>query len=323
MFGVGITVGLTLPISGNAPYTGASVPVSTAENALTRFDLLAMTAEELANVDIAAMNLACAEGLPGFEGIDPTAVLAKLDEWAARVKAQTERHLYRVKDPKYAEHYRNSENFLRAEFLIMVLQEDCGVRYNPDRILTPDFADSRDTFIHGLLDPKQGGTCASMPVLYAAVGRRLGYPIKLVSAREHLFCRWDSPTERFNIDGASNGGWDAKEDAFYHTWPKPITQAEIDRGEYLKSMTPAEELAVFLSARGICEAVNNRLSEGRASLAEAHRLSPQSETYALSLATTFAQRQAPPMRLRGLEQLPPGVIDPTPKLPMPGMPRTR
>ncbi|MFO0861607.1 MAG: hypothetical protein U0570_13735 [Phycisphaerales bacterium] len=139
---------------------------------LNRFGLLAMSPDELARVDIAAINLACADGLPGFEGIDSAAVLAKLDEWAAKVKFETERHLYRVKDPKYAEHYRHSESYLRAEFLIMVLQEDCGVRYNPDRIYTPNFADSRDQFIHGMLDPKCGGTCASMPVLYTAIGRR-------------------------------------------------------------------------------------------------------------------------------------------------------
>ena len=38
---------------------------------------------------------------------------------------------------------------------------------------------------------------ASLPVLYTAVGRHLGYPLKLVSSwgpkANHLFCRWDDP----------------------------------------------------------------------------------------------------------------------------------
>ncbi len=34
-----------------------------------------------------------------------------------------------------------------------------------------------------------GGTCVSMPVLYTAVARRLGYPVKLVLAKGHAFCR--------------------------------------------------------------------------------------------------------------------------------------
>ena len=62
-------------------------------------------------------------------------------------------------------------------------------------------------FIHGIIDGP-GGTCASMPVLYVAVGRRLGYPLKLVEARGHLLLRWDDPLGQrlgtpdvFNVEG--------------------------------------------------------------------------------------------------------------------------
>lgn len=322
LVGLGLFAGRLMPqrvlASATERTTDLARPTApTAERRLTRFDLLAMTPDELAKVDVAEMNLACAEGLPGFEGVDPKAMLAKLDEWAAKVKKNTERHLYRVKDPKYAEHYHNSENYLRAEFLIEVLQEDCGVRYNPDRIDTPNFGDSRDMFIHGMFDPKYGGTCASMPVLYAAVGRRLGYPMKLVGAREHLFCRWDTPTERFNIDGASNGGWSAHPDEHCRTWPKPITQAQIDSGEYLKSMTPAEELSGFLFSRGINEATNSKLIEARADMAEAHRLSPQSSSILGGLATTFRVLQPRvPQNLHANDPVNP--LEPRPGIPIPG-----
>jgi hypothetical protein len=46
-------------------------------------------------------------------------------------------------------------------------------------------------FLHGLTQGR-GGTCLSMPVAYVAVGRRLGYPLKLVTAKGHLFARWES-----------------------------------------------------------------------------------------------------------------------------------
>lgn len=285
---IGVLIGLLVP--HGTPYkasASAPTPAPAPERRLSRFDLLAMTPDELAKVDIADMNLACAEGLPGAEGINRAAALGTLDTWAKHVKEVTERHLYRAKDPKYAEHYHHSENFLRVEILIQVLQEDCGVRYNPDRIYTPRPEDSRDHFLHGLLDPKCGGTCASMPVLYTAVGRRLGYPIKLVAAKQHLFCRWDTPTERFNIEGSSNDGWDAYDDNYYRTWPKPLSQAEIDSGDFLRSMTPMDELAEFLLCRGICEAVNHRLPAARASLAEAHRLCPQSPIHIRSLLTAM------------------------------------
>ena len=45
----------------------------------------------------------------------------------------------------------------------------------------PDFCQPEDVFIHGMIvEGGKGGTCASMPVLYVAVGRRIGLPLYLV-----------------------------------------------------------------------------------------------------------------------------------------------
>lgn len=167
------------------------------------------------------------------------------------MKAETDRHLYRVKDPRYADHYRHSETSFRVELLLQTLQEDLGVRYNPDRVYSPDASDSRDQFIHGAMDKAHGGTCASMPVLYVAVGRRLGYPLKLVMARGHLFCRWDDGKgEKLNIEGTN--GFSSYPDEFYRKWPEPLTESDLAVREYLVSLTPKEELAVFMAARGHC-----------------------------------------------------------------------
>jgi regulator of sirC expression with transglutaminase-like and TPR domain len=83
--------------------------------------------------------------------------------------------------------------------MAVVMYEDFGIRYNPDRIaisgnLDPNdrfFADSRDIFLHGLVGNRRMGTCSSMSVLYAAIGRRLGYPLKLATTKAHLFLRWE------------------------------------------------------------------------------------------------------------------------------------
>jgi hypothetical protein len=209
LLAAGIAVG-ALGLLGVQPFrprlapSGSPAPPPKAM-ATSYYDLLAMTPEELAKVDLALMNLLCAKGLPGVENLDIPGVLKQLDEWGAKVKLETERHLYRVKDPRYAEHYANSEARLRAEFTVQCLQEDCAVRYNPDRIYDPDFRDSRDMFIHGMLPGANGGTCASMPVMDVAIGRRLGYPMKLVLAHSHILCRWDDARDHFNIEGASNG----------------------------------------------------------------------------------------------------------------------
>lgn len=259
------------------------------------YDLLAMSPSELATVDIALMNLLSAKGLPGAENIDIPAILKQLDAWAAKVKFETERHLYRVKDPRYAEHYANSEARLRAEFIVQCLQEDCGVRYNPERIYEPDFRDARDMFLHGMLPDGKGGTCASMPVMYVAIGRRLGYPMKLVQAKEHLFCRWDGGKERFNIEGSSNGNVNYDPDDYYRTWPKPISDAEMASDIFLASLTPTQELANFLHDRGTVLHANGNNIEARAAFAEAHRLEPRSaNTLAALRATCGAVRPRGP-----------------------------
>lgn len=216
----------------------------------TLAELLALSPDQLERVDIGLMNLLCATDLPGSETLDIPAALATLDVWALKVKHNTDRHMYRLTDPRYADHYKRSETYFRASWLLQTLQEECGVRYNPESIYDMDFSDSRDQFIHGLMDPERGGTCASMPVLYTAVGRRLGYPIKLAMTKGHFFCRWDDGEgEHLNIEG-SGEGFTSYPDELYRQWPWGLTDAESESREYLVSLTPAEELAVFMASRG-------------------------------------------------------------------------
>ncbi len=241
--------------------------------AQTLDDLLAMPAEQLSQVDIAEMNLLCAAGLPGAENLNIDHALATLDQWATRVKSETDRHLYRVTDPRYAEHYRHSEAYLRAEMLLQVLQVDLGVKYDMAAAHNFAFNDSRVAFIHGMIPmPGQttadtpGGTCASMPVMYVAVGCRLGYPLKLVTTKGHIFARWDGKDhpnpawrERFNIEG-SGDGFGSYDDDYYKTWPFKVTDHEVRVNRYLVSLTPIETFAEFLAARGHCGRDNGKLA---------------------------------------------------------------
>src|SRR3972149_6366595 len=256
------------------------------------FKNLELLSDELQGQDIAVMNLRCAEGLPGSEQFDIHRCLRTLDQWAKQIRVETERHLYRAHDPRFAKHYRNSEAYLCASMMIQVLQEDCGVHYNKDRIRDVDFTKSQDLFIHGMIGRKNGGTCVSMPVLYTAIARRLGYPVYLVTAKAHLFCRWDDGKERFNIEG-SGEGFSAFDDGHYMNWPKPISEAEVKAGHYLKSLTPGEELAVFLAARGHCLEDNGRTAEARVCYAQALQRQPGSPDFFSFLVQSLGFRQRP------------------------------
>jgi hypothetical protein len=135
------------------------------------------------------------------------------------------------------------------------------------------------------------GTCSSLPVLQVAVGRRLGYPLKLVATKGHLFVRWEDARERFNIEAAGQGV-NRFADDYYRHWPLEITPAEEQAEGYLKSLTPPEELAVFLSIRGMCLREAGRLPEAAEAFAAAVRLAPTCHGYRVMLASLHSSGSA-------------------------------
>lgn len=151
------------------------------------------------------------------------------------------------------------------------------------------------------------GTCSSLPVLYAAVGRRLGYPLKLVTTKAHLFLRWEDGKERFNLE-ATGRGMNRYDDEHFKRWPFPVSEEEIRAEGYLKSLTAAEELAVFLSLRGNCLKESGRTEEAATCYAQAARLAPGSRSYALLLAD--AQQARPRAQLGTVTGT--SVADPNP-----------
>ena len=108
-----------------------------------------------------------------------------------------------------------------------------------------------------------------MPTLRCAIGRRLGYPLFLAHAKEHVFVRWDDPStgERFNFDGTSPG-FTALDDAHYLDHPVPLTTDDLLQfPSYLKNIpTRSQELALMLGERGQCLLFNLRFLESMISL---------------------------------------------------------
>ena len=278
----------------------AAVPPVTSPSYSTLAGLVAMPPEELAKVDVAVVNLLCAEGLPGAEGLEIDHALATLDGWAARVRSETARNLHLFSDDPARFH--GNEGEYRFKMLVTVLQQDLGVAYNParadpDESATSFFADSRDVFLHGLTAPERHlGTCASLPVLYAAVARRLGYPVRLVTARSHLFDRWDpaasSAQSSFNLEGTNRGAGTIHPDDYYLAWPKPISPQQREAEGYLTSLSATGELAVFLDTRGDCLRAAGRWAEAAQAYGNAARLMPKSRVFAAKLADAAGRAHA-------------------------------
>ncbi len=263
-------------------------------------DAIELSLAEIANCDIAELNLCAAHSLPGIDGVDADKLLNRLDEWAYQVRVEICRHIYRL-DPRSTApptefSYGNSLARFMCWHLLQVLQEDCGVAYHPDRKFNPDFCHPEDLFIHGIVDENgQGGTCASMPVVYVAVAKRLGFPVSLVETKGHLFFRWEDdkgtllnwehpklalwvPPDRVNVEG-SGEGIAYYPDSFYVQWPELWNENDAAHGRYLKSLTNVEAFANFLVQRAECFYEAGKWQQCVQSIEMARKLTPDDPRY--------------------------------------------
>ena len=226
---------------------------------VTERDLIEMPEDELERVDIARMNIICARA--AFQGNGPgiDECLRQIDAWAERAKAAEEK--YRRCFERDPSRYDNSYAKFRAVNLVLTIKEDFKCRYQMALVSSGAMADIHsprffrnpdDVFITGLLCHRRG-TCSSYPVLIAALGRRLGYPIYLKMSHGHLFCCWDDGVERFNLD--TNGeGVDKPTDEFYFSDPihglKGRSAVELANERIMVKLDNKDALGVFLETAG-------------------------------------------------------------------------
>jgi len=231
--------------------------------------------------DIAVTNLVCATGLPKAECIDIPKYLALLDTMSDAVRRYTERswRLFKIKPAEF----HNSENVFRVFTMEHVLRVQFGVKYDPlvsettkeggPRVVN----DSTEMFIHGVLSEKRTGTCSSLPTFSIAVGRRLGYPLKLVRVPNHTLFRWDDGKEIFNHQHTDAGG-EILPDEHFHTWPRKWDDEDYALNArtkvWLHSMTPRQEVSKFLCNRAIMLRDCRRYGEATQALDAARRFDP-------------------------------------------------
>lgn len=237
-------------------------------------ELLALPPDKIEQCDVGLMNLLCAEELPGAENLNVQDCLKRLDDWTARVKEETQRHEYRFNE--HPEQFRNSLGYYRMMMLGTVLAQDLGIQYDPalaeylESGKAPTHGvfgtDSKNLFIHGLLNGSHYGTCASMPVLVVAIGRRLGYPVNLAGAKLHLYARYeDYNGKHFNIEPTETKGFFTPSDDDYKSGNGrfPATDEEIKGYGWLRPYSNKEALSQFLDSRGVCLGDAKRYDEAR------------------------------------------------------------
>jgi len=223
-------------------------------------DLLETPPEDFGGKDIAVLNLLCAQSLPGSEHLNIPSCLAQLDRLASEVKSGIERSSCRLRSDS---EYRHCLPMGQMAMLVTIIKLNYGVKYNPEIIARKRagnqslMTNSRDVFLHGVLDEnrdRRTGTCGSIPVLIAAVARRLGYPVGLVVAGRHIFNRWDGDGVCFNVEASGPTGMSIQPDDEYRKKIRMefTTPAEEKSPYFLRTLSPAEEFALFLALRAEC-----------------------------------------------------------------------
>jgi regulator of sirC expression with transglutaminase-like and TPR domain len=240
-------------VSRSPPYASpAGQPPTSAPNVVENSPprdlstILSLRDSALEHIDVIELNLSIARELPECRDLDVRRYQRTVDEWASRIKQEIERHQYRFEHNPGE--YKNSQAYFRALMMCTVVGQDYGVSYDLE-----DFSldQPEDLFIHGVIDRRKG-SCVSLPVLYVALGQRLGYPIRGVAVPGHTFCRWDDPVtgERHNIESANLGGLTDHDDEYYRHWPYEVDPRWEREHHVLKSLSMREYAAVMVGCLG-------------------------------------------------------------------------
>jgi hypothetical protein len=244
--------------------------------------LVRLSTSDLESLGIAGISLVCANGLAGAEELDIPVCIARVRQWANRVRERLPRFASAFsRDPEYFNHSRNV--FLMT-IVVQVLKQDIGLCYNPERLPTtevrPAPPDSRDLLIHGPLGPSLVGTCNNIPMVVVAVARELGYPVYLATTPLHVYAKWFEPGgEEFNIEASNPAGMVSHPDTYYRDRPPVIPEALLQSGSYLRPLTAAEELALCLVSRGWVLEAHGRYAEAAWAHEHACRLAPTEPMY--------------------------------------------
>lgn len=208
--------------------------------------------EDKIDLGIAALTFAKEQ----YPHIDVAAYSRKLDELAQ----QTRRWAGGSADP---------ETHIRA--LNTAIYRDGAFRYDRDAFHAR--ANFGHYFLNDILDTKKG-LCFSMPLLYAAVAQRAGYPLRFVQVPDHFFLRYDrGGFEEPNIEATSGGKHIPDRDYILRF---KVGRRGIESGSYMRMLTRREVLGELVS---INAAIHSRRNDGPKTIAyleKAAELAPRS-----------------------------------------------
>jgi len=227
-------------------------PISSGRCSASIQDLLKLPEDKI-DIGLAALTLA----REVYPEIDVSSYSARIDHLAAKVwkLSQSTRN---PRDPNLRVRCLNTVLYLHENFRA---------------VRDVSFANRKPAYyyLNRVLTTKQGN-CFSMPLLYVAVGQRLGWPIYMVDVPDHAFVRYVDPAyKEQNIEATSGGGYVPNE-----RYVKDFLVSEKGRksGAYLRTRTRRDMLGQLIGLNGVTSAQRGQLTKAIAAPTCAAQLSP-------------------------------------------------
>jgi len=208
-------------------------------------ELRVMSDAELERLDVIRMNLIVAKEVD--PDIDIRFFEKYFDALAAYAKYQID-----TLEPAFdadTSPYKSSKEIWKCAVLWEIVTEDFGIGYLQEGISGLDHTQPWQKFVHGVVTRKQG-TCCNLPVIYLALGQRLGFPIRAAMAPRHTYLQWVyADGSHVNFDVTSRKGMMVDSDA-------NIREADINtcpdfyQEHVFRAMSARELLGSFLRNLG-------------------------------------------------------------------------
>ena len=215
----------------------------------TVLQLLALSDEELEKVDVLELDLAVSREIKGHEDLDYDHYCNIVDKWTRQFSLKLKESEQIFNSSPHL--WKNDIDLFRFGMLASFLEHEIGVDYNEDQkfIKKGRYTNPGDLFLYGLIDTRRG-SCANMPTLHVAIGRRMGWPVSLACIGHHFVCRFDNGEKVYSLEATAvgRGGYSIGTDKECIQW-YDISEQAIKSGSDLHSFSAREMLGTFIGFR--------------------------------------------------------------------------
>ena len=204
--------------------------------------------------------------LPDDEIDIGTAALIVSEQWSEVVHGLR----YREQLDAMAEEILNRlrERHLRPNFrAIPIINHYLFDELGYDTVANAD--NPNDLFLHSVMDNRKG-YCLSLSILYLSLAERIGMPLYGVVVPGHFFVRYDSRTQRFNIETTAKGA-SLDDEHYIQKYAGSLNQ---NNSLYMANLSKRQTLGCLFNNFGVVYMETGKLEEALLALDLAVRINP-------------------------------------------------